>query len=113
MKIDKQVVNDNKPVQQKNVALDLMKNILNKITEVLSYSKNNEKKLIQLHNENRQMLNVLQGFLSMNIKSQIPYMTPRQLASLYSRGWSIEEIVNVSGYTYEDVTKKIRSYKEV
>lgn len=87
--------------------------IMNKLSEILSYSQNNEKKLIVLNKQNHDLAQMIQGMYRMNIKSQIPYMTPKQLVSLMHRGWSIEELSALSGYSIEEVKKKITGYKNV
>ena len=56
---------------------------------------------------------MLRGFYKFNLRSQIPYMTPKQLVSLRNRGWSVEELSALSGYSVEDVNKKIAGYKNV
>ena len=106
MKMDEQVVKE----KNKNVALDLMKAIKNKVEEILSYSKNNEKKLITLHNENMQMLQMIQSFLNSGLRCQIPGLTAKQLFYMYNRGYSIEELSGISGYSIEDIEKKIKTY---
>lgn len=106
MKMDEQVVKD----KNKNVALDLMKAIKNKVEEILSYSKNNERKLITLHNENMQMLNMMKAFLNSGLKCQIPGLNAKQLFYMYSRGYTIQELSGISGYSIEDVEKKIKTY---
>lgn len=93
--------------------LSVGKVMLDKLNEILGYSKNNERKLIVLNNQNRELYQMLQGMYKMNIKSQIPYMTPKQLVSLMHRGWSIEELSALSGYSIEEVKKKITGYKNV
>jgi len=87
--------------------------MMNKLNEILGYSKNNERKLIVLNNQNRELYQMLQGMYKMNIKSQIPYMTPKQLVSLMHRGWTVEELSALSGYSIEEVKKKITGYKNV
>ena len=106
MKMDEQVVKD----KNKNVALDLMKATKNKIEEILSYSKNNERKLITLHNENMQMLQMIQAFLNSGLKCQIPGLTAKQLFYMYSRGYTVQELSGISGYSIEDIEKKIKTY---
>ena len=106
MKMDEQVVKD----KNKNVALDLMKATKNKIEEILSYSKNNERKLITLHNENMQMLNMMQAFLNSGLKCQIPGLTAKQLFYMYSRGYTVQELSGISGYTTDEVLSKIKTY---
>ena len=39
-------------------------------------------------------------------------MTPKTLYTLYKRGWTIKEIVDVSGYSEEDTKKKIKQYND-
>ena len=87
--------------------------IMNKLSEILSYSQNNEKKLIVLNKQNHDLAQMIQGMYKMNIKSQIPYMTPKQLVSLMHRGWTVEELSALSGYSIEEVKKKITGYKNV
>ena len=93
--------------------LSVGKVMLDKLNEILGYSKNNERKLIVLNNQNRELYQMLQGMYKMNIKSQVPYMTPKQLVSLMHRGWTVEELSALSGYAIEDVKKKIAGYKNV
>ena len=93
--------------------LSVGKVMLDKLNEILGYSKNNERKLIVLNNQNRELYQMLQGMYKMNIKSQIPYMTPKQLVSLMHRGWTVEELSALSGYSIEEVKKKITGYKNV
>lgn len=93
--------------------LSVGKVMLDKLNEILGYSKNNERKLIVLNNQNRELYQMLQGMYKMNIKSQIPYMTPKQLVSLMHRGWTVEELSALSGYSIEEVKKKIEGYKNV
>lgn len=93
--------------------LSVGKVMLDKLNEILGYSKNNERKLIVLNNQNRELYQMLQGMYKMNIKSQIPYMTPKQLVSLMHRGWTVEELSALSGYSVEEVKKKITGYKNV
>ena len=87
--------------------------LMNKVTEVLGYSVNADKKLNQLHAENVELKRMIQGMNRMGIKSTIPYMTPKQLVSLAQRGWSINEISDISGYEVEQVITKINSYQNV
>ena len=106
MKMDEQVVKE----KNKNVALELMKATKNKIEEILSYSKNNERKLITLHNENMQMLNMMQAFLNSGLKCQIPGLTAKQLFYMYNRGYTVDELSGISGYTTDEVLSKLKTY---
>lgn len=87
--------------------------IMNKIGEILGYCVSIDKKVNTLHNENMGLYKAIQGFSNMQIRSQIPYMTPKQLVSLKHKGWTMEEMSYISGYTIEDVQKKIAQYKNV
>lgn len=106
MKMDEQVVKE----KNKNAALELMKAIKNKVEEIISYSKNNERKLITLHNENMQMLQMLQAFLNSGLRCQIPGITAKQLFYMYNRGYTIEELSGISGYTIEEIKQKLKTY---
>ena len=75
--------------------------------------------LKQLHNQQvsikqdtQEILNRLSGFNKTGLKSQIPYLTPKTCYTLYKRGWTIQEIMDVSGYSKEDTVKKIKSYND-
>lgn len=66
-----------------------------------------------IKDDTNEILRRLNGFNKTGLRSQIPYMTPKTLYTLYKkRGWSVEEIMNVSGYSQEDVIKKIKSYND-
>ena len=87
---------------------ELGRNILNKLGEILSYSKSNEKKLMTLNSQHQELYNMIKGLHNMNIKSQIPFLSPRQLTCLYERGWTVDELSSLSGYSVEDIEKKIK-----
>lgn len=84
--------------------------LMNKVTEILGYSVNADKKLNQLHSENVDLLKRIQGMYKFNIASTIPYLTGRQMSAMQDRGWTMEEIVNISGYSLEEVSVKIAQY---
>ena len=87
--------------------------MMNKLSEILGYEQNNEKKLIILNKQNQELAQMIQGMYQMNIRSQIPYMTPKQLVSLLHKGWTVEEMSAISGYSKDEVIKKISNYKYV
>lgn len=62
--------------------------------------------------DTEEILNKLSGFNKTGLKSQIPYLTPKTCYTLYKRGWTIKEIVDVSGYSEEDTKKKIKQYND-
>ena len=45
-----------------------------------------------------------------NIARTIPYLTGRQMSAMQDRGWTMEDIVNISGYSLEEVSVKIAQY---
>lgn len=90
---------------------ELGRNILAKLDEILSYSKNNEKKLMQLDAQHREMYNMIKGFMKMGITTQVPNMTPKQLTIMHDRGSSLEELSYISGYSINDIETKIKIYK--
>lgn len=125
MDVMKQFDRSNKPKQTQNKNyLDLDRNpallkevlkteeinrALNKIINALKQMFNRQS---AIKSDTENILRCLQGFYSKGLKSQIPYLTPKTLYTLYKRGWTVEEIMNVSGYSHEDVIKKIKSYKD-
>ena len=58
------------------------------------------------------ILRGLKNFNKLGVKSQIPFITPRQLYAMYTRGWSLDEMSAISGYTAEDIDKKLKSYNQ-
>lgn len=87
--------------------------IVKKLDEVITIGKNNETKLVTLHKEHEELYKMLSDFIKLGIKSQVPYMTPKQLVSMYNRGVTLNELSAISGYSIEDIQKKISSYKNV
>ena len=62
--------------------------------------------------DTEEILRSIKGFNKTGLKSQIPYLTPKTCYTLYKRGWTIQEIMDVSGYSKEDTVKKIKSYND-
>lgn len=87
------------------------KAIINKLDTIISYEINNEKKLISLHNENMQLHRLLGDYSSILSQLRVPYMTPKQLYSMYQRGASLADLQAISGYDPEEIKKKINNYK--
>jgi hypothetical protein len=93
--------------------LSFGKALMNKVSEILGYSVSADKKLNQLHQENAEIYKMISDFYKIGIRTQVPYMTPKQLVSMHSRGCSIEELSALSGYSIEEVEKKIAQYRNV
>lgn len=96
-----------------NNMMNIIKNIMKQLAEIRGYCVKLDNNVKALHNDHLALYNKISMFNDMHIKSQVPYMTPKQLVALSSRGWSIEELSTLSGYSVEDVNKKIQSYKNV
>lgn len=62
--------------------------------------------------DTEEILRSIKGFNKTGLKSQIPYLTPKTCYTLYKRGWTVKEIMDVSGYSEEDTKKKIKSYND-
>lgn len=86
---------------------------LDRLDKILDMCLTSNKKLDSLYHQHLELYDMLKGFYKFNLRSQIPYMTPKQLVSLKNRGWTVEELSYISGYSLEDVNKKIAGYKNV
>lgn len=91
--------------------ISLGKVIVRKLDEILGYCKDSQNKLISLHNENVQLYKLLNEYSGTLSQLMVPYMTPKQLYSMYQRGASIAELQTISGYEPEEIKKKINNYQ--
>lgn len=87
--------------QERKILIDIF-NITKSIFQRQSYIKQ----------DTENILRSLNNFNKLGVKSQIPFITPRQLYAMYTRGWSLDEMSAISGYTAEDIDKKLKSYNQ-
>ena len=93
--------------------MNIVYTIIKKLDKVITIGKSNENKLKTLHKENKELYRMLSDFMKLGIKSQVPYMTPKQLTIMYNRGVTLNELSAISGYNKKDIKKKISSYKNI
>lgn len=82
------------------------------ILEILNIVKNIFSRQDYIKRDTEAILRGLKNFNKLGVKSQIPFITPRQLYAMYTRGWSLDEMSAISGYTAEDIDKKLKSYNQ-
>ena len=82
------------------------------ILEILNIVKNIFSRQDYIKRDTEAILRSLNKFNKLGVKSQIPFITPRQLYAMYTRGWSLDEMSAISGYTAEDIDKKLKSYNQ-
>lgn len=99
-KKEQSALDDNKAQDRK-----ILNSILNVVKNIFS-----RQAYIKRDTEN--ILMCLKQFNRLGVKSQIPFITPRQLYAMYTRGWSLDEMSAISGYSIEDIDKKLKSYNQ-
>lgn len=82
------------------------------LNEILSTVKSIFSRQAYIKADTENILRALNNFNKLGVKSQIPFITPRQLYAMYTRGWSLDEMSAISGYTTEDIDKKLKSYNQ-
>ena len=82
------------------------------ILEILNIVKSIFQRQNYIKRDTEAILRSLNKFNKLGVKSQIPFITPRQLYAMYTRGWSLDEMSAISGYTAEDIDKKLKSYNK-
>ena len=82
------------------------------ILEILNVVKSIFSRQDYIKRDTEAILRSLKNFNKLGVKSQIPFITPRQLYAMYTRGWSLDEMSAISGYTAEDIDKKLKSYNQ-
>lgn len=82
------------------------------ILEILNIVKSIFSRQNYIKADTENILRALNNFNKLGVKSQIPFITPRQLYAMYTRGWSLDEMSAISGYTTEDIDKKLKSYNQ-
>ena len=82
------------------------------ILEILNIVKSIFQRQNYIKHDTEAILRSLNKFNKLGVKSQIPFITPRQLYAMYTRGWSLDEMSAISGYTAEDIDKKLKSYNQ-
>lgn len=82
------------------------------ILEILNVVKSIFQRQAYIKADTENILRALNNFNKLGVKSQIPFITPRQLYAMYTRGWSLDEMSAISGYTAEDIDKKLKSYNQ-
>lgn len=82
------------------------------ILEILNVVKTIFQRQAYIKADTEAILRSLKNFNKLGVKSQIPFITPRQLYAMHTRGWSLDEMSAISGYTAEDIDKKLKSYNQ-
>lgn len=82
------------------------------LNDILNVTKSIFQRQNYIKKDTENILMCLNKFNKLGVKSQIPFITPRQLYAMYTRGWSLNEMSAISGYSIEDIDKKLKSYNQ-
>lgn len=91
---------------EKKIIIDTIKEIMAGVSAIY-----NRQGIIKTQQD--EMMRLLKSFNKLNVPSQIPYLSPKTIVAMYHRGWTVEQISGISGFTEEQVEDKINKYKNV